>query len=170
MSIWAAASSPSCGLSLWYSHPVRTAFCPPAPCPVRRSPRSAISFGRQHAGAAREMDALEQLRRNHSQAPGPVRLSRYLSYLTPRLPRCSRSTASCSSSPTSSTPPSTPRATPPTRSPPWSTWPTTSARSSSPACGRPFSSRWPARRSRSCWRFSWSFSAFRNPTSATTTL
>ena len=27
------------------------------------------------------MDALEQLRRNHSQAPGLVRLSRYLSYL-----------------------------------------------------------------------------------------
>ena len=31
-------------------------------------------------------------------------------------------------------------------------------------------SRSSARRSRSCWRFSWSFSAFRSPTNATTTL
>ena len=102
-----------------------------------------------------------------------VRISRYLSYLDTAacaLLVLDRLTASCSSSPTSSTPPSAPRATPPARSPPWSTWPTTSARSSPSAFRTRCASRSSARRSRSCWRFSWSFSAFRSPTNVTTTL
>ena len=53
---------------------------------------------------------------------------------------------------------------------PTDTLSTTSARSSPSAFRIRCASHSSARRSRSCWRFSWSSSAFRSPTNATTTL